>query len=354
MIKTIWLWIKRGSLIAGVLLSFFALMECLRAYQTLKAFHPWVGYAFMILLAGGLIALIIWCSYQIMTRPRVLTPPAFADPDQPAPNELRRYGRYLTRYLQRLAGNPNLIESTRQRARLSANTLYETLAGSGDLKTAIEEAENLTIEPLLAELDDQAEKEVRRCVRDVMIGVTFSPYQALDLLIVIYRNLTMVTRVIRIYHSRPRASEQWKIFNDIVGVIATVNYIDMGRDLLEHLGTHVPGIGKFVDDIAQGTGAGFMTSIVGHAAIHRCRAFKRWNQAEARETVYRNLKGFYSDVKDLFKKDILPGIMGRVAGASRDTWEKIMTALDETGNTIGNFVMGTVFRRKNGAGPTDL
>ncbi len=45
---------------------------------------------------------------------------------------------------------------------------------------------------------------------------------------------------------------------DIINIIATVNYINMGKNLIEHLGSKVPGIGRFIDDIAQGIGAGFL------------------------------------------------------------------------------------------------
>ena len=156
----------------------------------------------------------------------------------------------------------------------------------------------------------------------------------------------MAGRIVRIYNSRPRVREQLKMMRDIAAVVATVNYIDLGRDLLEHLGSHVPGIGRYIDNIAEGTGAGFMTSIVGHAAIQRCRAFKEWDQEEACRDVCSNLKGFYSDVKDMFKKDVLPKIMSRVADTSRETWDKVVAALDETGSALGNFVTGALGRKK--------
>jgi len=41
-------------------------------------------------------------------------------------------------------------------------------------------------------LDEQAERIVRECVRDVMLAVVLSPYRSADLLIVLYRNGRMV------------------------------------------------------------------------------------------------------------------------------------------------------------------
>ena len=346
MIRELFHWTRRIILIVGVLLCFFAVMECLRAYVTLREIHPLLGLGFLIIFVISIIAGSSWLIWTVYRRRRALRPPTIADPENPTLAELKRYARYLLRYMARLADNPaveqtdrDVILDTTRSARIDGVEIEA-------LRVLINDLEARVIQPTLEHLNEKAQAEVRKSVRDVMAGVAFSPYQAVDLVIVLYRNFTMVGRIIRIYNTRPGLSQQWRILSDIVGVIATVNYIDMGRDLLEHLGARVPGIGKFVEDIAQGTGAGFMTSIVGHAAIHRCRAFKGWSEEEARESVCRNLKSFYGDVKDLFKKDILPGIMGRVADTSRDTLEKVGTALDETGNSIGQFVMNRIMGRK--------
>ena len=56
----------------------------------------------------------------------------------------------------------------------------------------------------------------------------------------------------------------------------------MGKSLLEDLGSRVPGIGKTLDNIVQGIGAGLMTSVAGHAALHHCQAFKKWSAEEAK------------------------------------------------------------------------
>jgi len=159
----------------------------------------------------------------------------------------------------------------------------------------------------------------------------------------------MLVRIMKIYNSRGRPGEQLAILGKTLNVVATVNYIGMGKDLLRGLGAKLPGAGRFLDDIVQGTGAGFMTSVVGHAAQYCCRSFKGWDEEEAREDLRQRVKDFYKDVKDLFKKDILPAMMSRVAEASKETWEKISTALDETGNMVGEFVRGT-FRRQTKSG----
>ena len=90
--------------------------------------------------------------------------------------------------------------------------------------------------------------------------------------------------------------------------------------------------------IAQGIGAGFMTSVAGHAAMDRCRAFKGWNKQEAKNNLRNRANSFYADVKNMFKRDILPVLVKRAAAVSKETLEKINSALDETGCRIGSFV----------------
>jgi hypothetical protein len=203
---------------------------------------------------------------------------------------------------------------------------------------AVEKAEEQVTKPILAKLNEEANRQIRDCVRDVMIGVTVSPYKAADLIIVLYRNLVMVMRIVRIYNSRPRFRQQLQILGDTIKVVATVNYINIGKSLLEGLGSKLPVIGQYTDDIAQGIGAGLMTSVAGHAAMERCRAFKGWHEEEAKHNLRNRVSGFYADVRDIFWKDILPEITKLVGKVPKEALEKIRSALDRTGNAIASFV----------------
>lgn len=337
--------IKTVLIAVGVLLSFFAFIEFIRAYQVLRDVHPWCGHAFLVLLAAAIVWLFLRLAGTLLTQPPVLVPPRLGDPDKASARRLKRYAKYLTRYTDRLKTNVALSAEDRQLASGAKRELSRAIDVSGsreELIVAIEQTENECIKPLLDKIDEAAMKHVRTSMRDVMIAVTLSPYKALDLFVVIYRNITMMIRIIHTYQARPRLREQLRIYLDIAAVVATVNYINMGKNLIEGIGSKVPGIGRFVDDIAQGMGAGFMTTIVGHAAMDRCRAFKGWNEQTARVSLRNRVGDFYGDVRDIFKKDVLPSIMKRIGDSSRETVEKIGAALDETGNLVTSFVMAPI------------
>lgn len=341
MLKTWWRIIRTAIGVIGVLLTFFAVIEAIRAYQTLRDFHPIAGYIFVGVLACLGIWLIGYILATLGSRPAVLVPPVIPSPDEATERQLRRYGKYLGKYIDRLSDNPSLSTDDRAKAEEGGEELADALASARTneaILAAIGQAESNIIQPLLAKLSKQADKEIRASVAIVMAGVALSPYKAADLMIVVYRNVVMVIRTIRIYNSRPRFGEQLRILSDIVNVVATVNYINMGQNLIDGLFSNVPGIGRFTDDIAQGIGAGFMTSVVGHAAMQRCEAFKGWNEQEAKDTLRSRAGDFYADVRDMFKKDILPKILKRFGDSSRDTMEKIGQVLDDIGGRVGTFV----------------
>jgi len=338
MVKTIWKLIRTAMVVIGVLLTFFAVLEILRAYQTLYNFNPVAGYVFLAVVLGllGWCVVYVWGNLAVFPKP--LRPPAIADVENATDKQLKKYIRYLARYLRRLVDNPNLSEQEIAKLTNALSQLQTLPIDHADMLNLIKAVENDHIKSVLKTLDAAAAKQVRDSMRDIMVGVTLSPYKSADLLIVLYRNLVMVVRIVKVYRVRPAVSEQVRIFSDIINVIATVNYINMGKNLIEGLGSRVPGIGRFVDDIAQGIGAGFMTTITGHAAMDRCRSFRGWNEVEAQKHLLSHVGDFYNDVKDIFFKDVWTGLRGRAGHVPDETAGKVADALDETGSVLDDFV----------------
>lgn len=83
-VENIWIWVRRGVLIFGVLLSFFAVIECIRAYQTLHNLHFVAGYLFLGVLCVGGSWLIWWLVMTIWFRPVVLVGPPIRDAKTPS------------------------------------------------------------------------------------------------------------------------------------------------------------------------------------------------------------------------------------------------------------------------------
>jgi len=276
--------------------------------------------------------------------------------------ELQVYSKYLISYLRRLIKNPNLAPNDVTLATQTIYDLEQLLESSGrpsGLLEEIDKVEKKGIEPILSKLDEMADAEVRKCVQDMMLGVTLSPFRAVDLIIVIYRNAAMVNRTMGIYYSRPILAEQIAIFRDLLKLVATVNYLNFGQKLMEQLFSRIPYVGQVLDDFAQGIGAGLFTSIAGHGTIVRCRAYKGWNEEIAIEEMSNQVKGFMKDVKNIFTQDVLPKMRSKVYStasaaevAEPGFWEKtkegISSVLDDTGTIVDSVIRKPAFAVSKG------
>ncbi len=85
------------AVLVGVALSFFTVMEVVRAYLTLRELHWLLGAGFLVVVAG----LLLWGLHYFLSAmrsyPKVL---------KPAPrSKVRKYAGYLAGYLDRLAVN---------------------------------------------------------------------------------------------------------------------------------------------------------------------------------------------------------------------------------------------------------
>jgi len=351
-----WKMIKTVVLISGVLLSFFIFVEILHVYVILKDTYAPLGYGFLVVLSAFLVYLILYVIFTIRKQPRVIIPPVITDFDQASIKECEDYARYLINYSKRLIKNPSLTFREEESFPSSIDEFEADLKRGreqDELIILIRKYEKELIEPLLSRLGEVAEREVRNGVRDIMMGVTLSPYRAIDLLIVIYRNISMVLRIMTVYHSRPRMTEQLLILRDVLRVVATVNYMNFGQKLMEQFLSKVPYVGRALDDVAQGIGAGLLSSAAGHGAIYRCRAYRGWNQEIAVQTMSSHVKDLLVDVKNIFRKDILPGMRERIFSSSGSEerkdpgfWEKttdgMLTALDMADTVMNNLIVKPV------------
>ncbi|MCE9615773.1 MAG: DUF697 domain-containing protein [Lentisphaerae bacterium] len=311
MFQRLWRMLVAVTLAVGVLLSFFAIIELLRAYVILRSVHPMLGAAFAIAMLIGIIAGAVWYVVTMGSRPCALRQPPRVDPGTADARALRTYARYQVSLLRRLSRNPQLHANLQDRVRRQRARLREALAAgddAADLRRCVRDADDQTIAAALDPLDALARHEISRTVRDVMLAVTLSPWRSADLAVVVYRNLRLVARLSTIYNTRPPLREQIAILRDVFAVVATVNFLNYGSNLLQNLTSSVPVLGRFADDVAEGVGAGLLTSVAGHAAMGRCRSYGRWDQDAAAHNIGTKLRLFLDDVKRIVTHDVLDRI----------------------------------------------
>ncbi len=367
MMQRLFRYLQTGALVAGGLLLFFTLMETLRAYQTLRAAHPVLGHGFGLLVLVLLVVLVGAYVRTLARRPRLLRPPVGIDPATAVGSPLRAYARFQIRLVRRLATNPHLPESLRTPLRQQGDRLHESLAAganAADLARCVRETQETAVAPAIKPLDALAEAEVARSVRDVMLAVTLSPWRTIDLLVVLARNLRMAARVVVIYHARPPLREQALIMRDIFTVVVTVNFLNYGSRLFQSLTSSVPLLGRFTDDLAQGVGAGLLTSVTGHAAIDRCRAYSGWELVAAERSIRANLHRFLGDVKQIVVTDVLQRLRRpveaqmpepeRPADLQNRLREGVSAALDESAGFLDVLIVQPALATGRGVAGTGL
>lgn len=345
MLDRLWKQLTRIGIILACILAFLAFMELLRTYQTLHQMHPHAGYAFALLAA----VLIIWAIGMLLGgwkyRPRTLTPPETGDVENADLKILRKYARYLVRYLRRLAENPNLTQQQNEQAEMAASQLAKDAPRCRERQTIIaliQQAESTHVEPLLAVLDEKAEQEVHQCVLHVMVGVAASVWNSIDVLIVLYRNGRMVSRVTEVYNAKPPLRERVNILIDTIRVVAMIKVTSMTANLLTKSGKVMPLVGRATESLAQAVGAGVLTSAAGHAAKHRCRAFRGWDRCEAEQHLSSMVGQYLKDCWSAARKSVWPIITQTIGDAGSSVWDKVQegfsSAVDATAAATDSFV----------------
>ena len=319
-------------------------MELLRAYQTLHELHPIVGYAF----AGVAGVCVIWSVGRLLggwaIRPRTLHPPEVDDLDQADLRTLVRYGRYLIRYLRRLSRNEQLGEQQRRGAAEAADRVSAELrerGGRDRVLALLKATEADEIEPLLSELDSLAEQEVRECVLHVMIGVAASPWDAIDLLIVLYRNGGMIARITQVYNSFPPLRERLLVFVDTLRMVLMIKFASLTGTIVKN-SKGIPLLGRVLKPLMQAVGSGVLTSVAGHAAMQRCRAFRGWNRQEAAKRLDGMGKQYLRDCWGAAVEHTLPILREKLSDIPSAAWTKIRegfgAAIDATAGAADSFV----------------
>jgi len=311
------------AIILGVGLSFYAILETIRAYQTLSEMHPWAGYAFLAFIFLLVLYLIIQISalFKFNSAPR---PPVIPE-DGTLSNKQKRYIQTYLNYVYERFNRNKLLTQNHEK---DLSQLEKSIAILSEVEDSsfinnIHAIENDIISKILKTLDEKAEKVVSDNVGLVSIGTALSPYRAVDFYIVIARNFRMVNQILKIYRTRPNIRETWKVFYDIIKVVAAVNILNSMDTVWAGIGRHVPLVGRYGEAASEGLFSGLFTSVAGHAAIDRCRSYHPWSTEEAARKYRGRLTRWAKDILAILKNHGLEMInLPKIGKKQKDVIEK--------------------------------
>jgi len=209
--------ISKILLIGGVILSFLAILEVIRAYQTMRDFHPWAGIGFLIVILF-LMAYLIWQLRLIMTLPAPPVKPEPGPEDIISKDCVNQHKKYYLQIQSRLEANEEVRLIFNEHLLAlgeSINRLPQNQTSPVQFRSELTIIEEELLAPIIKYLDREAEKIVGDNVGLVTIGTALSPYRSIDLYIVLARNLRMINSIIKLYRTRPTYRETLSVFYDV-------------------------------------------------------------------------------------------------------------------------------------------
>ena len=164
-----------------------------------------------------------------------------------------------------------------------ADTLGDFYAGRPDLAPALHalghtvndahsDAEVIALidRQVLSALDQRAYRCVLVASRDTAIATALSPSAALDVAIVLWRNLKLVREVATLYGARPGQLGSWRLMRRMLANLAVAGVTDsVGHVAIDALGGSLAA--AISTRLGQGIINGLLTARIGIAAMTLCR-----------------------------------------------------------------------------------
>ncbi len=337
----LWRSARRALHAAAGLITFFITVELVRAYQLFYGFHPLFGYSFAGLVLLVAVALLI----RQFTRRRerqTLAPPLRPDGRHLRQEDLVAYTSYLIHRLKRLSLNTRLEETARKNIRQRAYDLEALLVSHPlieDLTRAISKAEAEVLEPVFAELDEQAAALGKTKIRSIIEDVVEPPFPVITPLVVLYHQVTLITSIAELYLGPCSLREYGRVLSDVEETSRQGDFFRIGQRLFEGAYVSSPPLGRAVDDLGQGITCTWLTWSVTKAAAYRCRALTPWSLHDAVYWLDSQSADSLTVVRDVLINDVLPLLKLRIrhmagpgladsAGFSEQVTQSVAKAVD--------------------------
>jgi len=330
---------KHTLLLLGALFITYFIVEFALTIQKVFELNSYIGYIFSFVIVALVLQLITKYFITIISLKKASAPPEYLMQEEPTQPELRRYRRFLTQRQQQLMKHPDYDPSGVKL--LSNNTRLMNVEMINKSKNAVEQ--------MVKPLDEKAEREIFNGIRDVMIGVIFSPYRSLDVFVVLYKNVKMVNTISTIYNTRPGTAVQIKIMKDILQLALTINVMNVGDKVIENILSIVPGTGQNANDVAQGIGAGFFTSVIGFSAMRRCRNIDQWSIQEQQDKFKKNISSMVTIISKIIVSDtgsrlksLFPDVKDigtKIGHAVESSFEATKDSMFSSGKSGGKIIM---------------
>ncbi len=149
---------------------------------------------------------------------------------------------------------------------------------------------------LLADLDQQARREIEAAARTVAAATALIPLALADVIAALAANLRMIRRMAEIYGGRAGAVGGWRLARTVMTHLVATGAVAAGDDLI-HTVAGGGLLAKVSKRFGEGVVNGALTARVGIAAMEVCRPLPFIHQRRPRvaNLISRGLKGLFGD-----------------------------------------------------------
>ena len=343
--------LRYAGLVFVVFAAWFLGKEVVETFRTCADVHIGLGIAFLVGFGIVFYFAIVrpalrYLRFPVAVRPRDL--PALEGDETLRAAHLRDRASAIERYLVNLLRNPQLSGSRPEitSAVTACRALREGLGSDlDDDRQRLIRFEHERVEPLLAPLDDEARKIIRRESLAIAVTTAISPSGVADAFVVLWRNVNLISRLAQLYYGRPGIRGTFLVLTDVSFAVMVASQMQG----LAEKGVQTAGgfLGKaaspFAGPVVDGVVNGLVTMRIGYVAMRRCRAFRAFTE--------RSVASF---VQSAFREAAKQG-----AGLARDVVTKVGTPLlkmpVEAGKKLVDWVTESVqgwFGWKGGAEPS--
>jgi uncharacterized membrane protein YcjF (UPF0283 family) len=293
------------------------------------AVHPALGWAFLVL-----VAVLLWIGAVRPIRrywsiPAAVRPPRAGRLADAGAAEIAARARFLTKVADNLARNPRLAAIVPEivLTRLEAETLEKAArsgsAGIEQLKRDLRSLETVRFESIFKPLDAEANQVIRGEALAVGLGTAVSMSGTLDAWLVMWRNLSLVSKLATIYYGRPGIRGTFFVIRDVATAMLLATKMQGAIEgAANFFGAWFGRAGStLIGPAADGAVNALVTVRIGYVAKARCRAFRVWNDATLRDVLVGCFKEAASHGKGVVL-DVFKGTKGGLRRVSEEVWGK--------------------------------
>ncbi len=268
------------------LFSFLLSVAALRYLRDLLNTYPllgWIGIGLMSLFCLATLA-VAWREYRAWSRFAAIDGINREAGAALASGDLKAAGQVVTR-LERLYRDRPEMEWGLAELRRRKSDAY-------DPETLIAMAET----QLLADLDQQARREIEAAARTVAAATALIPLALADVVAALAANLRMIRRMAEIYGGRAGAVGGWRLARTVMTHLIATGAVAAGDDLI-HTVAGGGLLAKVSKRFGEGVVNGALTARVGIAAMEVCRPLPFIHQPRPKvgNLIARGLKGLFGE-----------------------------------------------------------